>query len=110
MFEVQQADVLKFVTTDWIPVNAPATSANAGQVLVEAAAVDGALEHIDVLSTVGSVTITAGGSSYTSAPTVTFSGGGGSGATGTAVVSSNAVASVTINAIGSGYTLSLIHI
>ena len=104
MFEVQQADVLKFVTTDWIPVNAPATSANAGQVLVEAAAVDGALEHIDVLSTVGSVTITAGGSSYSSVPTVAFSGGGGSGATGTAVVASNAVASVTITAIGSGYT------
>jgi len=104
MFEVQQADVLKFVTTDWIPVEAPATSANPGQVLVEAAAVDGALEHIDVISTVDSVTITAGGSGYTSVPTVTFSGGGGLGATGTAVLTSQAVTSITITAIGSDYT------
>ena len=55
-------------------------------------------------STVASVTITAGGSSYSSVPTVAFSGGGGSGATGTAVVAGNAVTSVTITNAGSGYT------
>ena len=57
MFEVQQADVLKFVTPDWIPVNSPATNAQTLQTAVEGAAVDGALEHIDV---------TAGGSGYRS--------------------------------------------
>ena len=56
MFEVPQADVLKFVTTDWIPVKSPAT-AGTDQANVETAAVAGALEHIDV---------TAGGGSYIS--------------------------------------------
>ena len=56
MFEVPQADVLKFVTTDWIPVKSPATSGT-DQANVETAAVAGALEHIDV---------TAGGGSYRS--------------------------------------------
>ena len=45
-----------------------------------------------------------GGSGYTSAPTVSFSGGGGSGATGTASVSNGLVTGVTITAGGSGYT------
>ena len=55
-------------------------------------------------STVASATITAGGSSYSSVPTVTFSGGGGSGATGTAIVAGNAVTSITITNAGTGYT------
>ena len=45
-----------------------------------------------------------GGSGYTSAPTVSFSGGGGSGATGTASVSNCLVSGVSITAGGSGYT------
>ena len=53
---------------------------------------------------VGSVTITTGGSGYTSAPTVTFSGGGGSVAAGTAVLTSGAVTSVTLTNAGTGYT------
>ncbi len=48
MFEVQQADVLKFVTTDWIPVNSPAMSNQPEQAAVESAAVSGALDHISV--------------------------------------------------------------
>ncbi len=51
MFEVQQSDVLKFVTTDWIPVNSPANaSAQVEQKAVEDAAVVGALEHIAITS------------------------------------------------------------
>ena len=56
---------------------------------------------------VSSATVTAGGSGYTSAPTVTFSApqvSGGTTATGTAVVSSGAVTAVTITNGGSGYT------
>jgi fibronectin-binding autotransporter adhesin len=53
---------------------------------------------------VGAVTVTSGGSAYTSAPTVAFSGGGGSGAAGTAVLTSGAVSSVTITSFGTGYT------
>ena len=48
MFQVQQADVLKFVTTDWIPVNSPATANQPEQAAVESAAVSGALDHISV--------------------------------------------------------------
>lgn len=51
-----------------------------------------------------SATITSGGSSYTSAPTIAFSGGGGTGAAATATVDSGAVTAITITNAGSGYT------
>jgi hypothetical protein len=50
------------------------------------------------------VTVTAAGMNYTSVPAVGFSGGGGSGAAGTAVLVPTTVASVTVTAAGSGYT------
>jgi hypothetical protein len=53
---------------------------------------------------VGSVSVSAGGGAYTSAPTVVFSGGGGSGAAGTAVMLGGSVIGVTMTAAGSGYT------
>ena len=51
---------------------------------------------------VPSVTVTAGGSGYTSNPTVAFSGGGGSGAAATSV--RGKVTGITVTAAGSGYT------
>ena len=57
MFEVQQADVLKYVTTDWIPAQTLTADDGTEQWDVQQAAVDGALDHID---------ITAGGSGYRS--------------------------------------------
>lgn len=48
--------------------------------------------------------ITAAGSGYTSAPTVSFSGGGGTGAAATATVSGGAVVALTYTNFGSGYT------
>ena len=57
-----------------------------------------------VASGLEAVSVTAGGSGYTSAPTVTFTGGGGSGATATATLSGNAVSDVTVTDPGSGYT------
>ena len=54
--------------------------------------------------TVSSVTITNGGSGYTSAPTVAFAAPtGGTAATGTAVLTGDAVTSVTITYEGHGY-------
>ena len=52
------------------------------------------------------VTITAGGTGYTSVPTVSFSGGGGSGAAGTAVihVPTGRILGVLLSALGTGYT------
>ncbi len=54
--------------------------------------------------TLNYITVDDGGSGYTSAPTVSFSGGGGSGATATATVSNGVVTAVTITDAGSGYT------
>ena len=56
---------------------------------------------------VSSFTITDGGEHYKSAlpPTVTITGGGGSGATGTAVVSSTGIVTgITVSSGGTGYT------
>jgi len=53
---------------------------------------------------VTSVTVTNGGSGYTSAPTVAFSGGAGSNVTATATIASGAVTAVTINNNGQNYT------
>lgn len=50
------------------------------------------------------VDITNGGSGYTSAPTVGFSGGSGSGAAATAVITDDAVTSIIITNAGTGYT------
>ena len=66
---------------------------------------DGTLDQTFNLN--GGVTVIpvlTGGSGYTSAPTVTLSGGGGAGATATATVANGAVTTITITAAGSGYT------
>jgi len=55
-------------------------------------------------TTVASLTVTAGGSLYTSAPTVVFTGGGGTGATATAVLTGAVVTSITVTNIGTAYT------
>ena len=48
-------------------------------------------------------TVLDGGNGYTSAPSVSFSGGGGAGAAATADVSGGAVTSIIMNNAGSGY-------
>jgi hypothetical protein len=56
---------------------------------------------------VGTIAVTNGGSGYTSPPTVTFTGGGGTGASATAVLGGTGgqqVVSVTVNISGTGYT------
>lgn len=53
---------------------------------------------------VSSITVSTHGSGYTSAPTVTLSGGGGSGAVATVNLFSGIVSSITVNYGGSGYT------
>lgn len=50
------------------------------------------------------VGVKSGGSGYTSSPTVSFSGGGGTGAAATASVSNGRVSGITITNAGSGYT------
>jgi len=101
MFTVSPANVLKFVSTDFIPVkqlitNPGVTDAYYSQYLVEQAAVDGRIDNI-VMTNVGS--------GYSSVPTVTITGDG-TGATATAVrdAGTNTITSVTITSGGSGYT------
>jgi hypothetical protein len=54
---------------------------------------------------VTSVTITSGGSGYTTAPVIQFVGGTGNGATATCTVSSGAISAVTVTASGNNYTV-----
>jgi hypothetical protein len=53
---------------------------------------------------IASITVTNGGSGYTTNFPVTFTGGGGSGAAATAIVTGSAVTSVTVTSPGTGYT------
>ncbi len=75
-------DIVIPVTTSSIFVNAAVGNFNLNQTLI----------------------IPPGGTGYTSAPTVAFSGGGGTGATATATVVGGIVTSITITKGGSGYT------
>jgi hypothetical protein len=49
------------------------------------------------------ITVTDGGAGYTEAPTVTLSGGGGSGATALALLTAGAVSQIIVLTAGSGY-------
>ena len=53
---------------------------------------------------VASISVVAAGTAYTSAPTIAFTGGGGSGVTATAAISSGTISSITITANGTGFT------
>ena len=55
-------------------------------------------------TTIASATVTTGGSGYTSAPTLAFSGGGGTGATAIAVLTGAVVSSIIVTNPGTGYT------
>jgi hypothetical protein len=103
MYSISAADVLKFVSTDFIPVktldsNPGSTDSYYNQWLVQAAAVNGGISNIIV---------TNGGSGYTSAPTVAITGDG-TGATATATITGNAVTAINITAAGTGAAASAI--
>ena len=99
MYTISAADALKFLSTDFMPVKFIDSDPGAGQPYkeqydVQENAVNGTVERIKV---------TAGGSAYTSAPSVTITGDG-TGATATATVQSGAVTAITVTNVGSGYT------
>ena len=52
----------------------------------------------------GAASILAGGTGFTTVPTIAFSGGGGTGATATASIAGGAITAITITNAGSGYT------
>ena len=116
MYTISASDVIKFVTSDFIPVKTiGAKQAVAGDVAglgsaagddgstqwdVENAAVDGSIEHVRV---------TAGGNNYGSNGTYNcaISGDGSNGSI-TVTVASNAITAVTLNNVGSGYSVASI--
>lgn len=51
-----------------------------------------------------SISVQSSGTGYLSAPAVTITGGGGTGATATSTVSGGVVTGITLTAVGSGYT------
>lgn len=53
---------------------------------------------------VAALSLVAAGSGFTSAPTISFSGGGGSGVTATATISGDTISALTITANGTGFT------
>ena len=59
--------------------------------------------NLELSRSVLTAAVTAGGSGYTFEPTITLTGGGGTGATATAQISNGAVTSITISE-GTGYT------
>jgi autotransporter-associated beta strand protein len=81
-----------------------------GVVTSQTVAVTGAGSGATATATVAggkltTVNMGSGGSGYTTPPTVTFTGGGGTGATGTAILNANGqVVSVIVTFGGSGYT------
>ncbi len=61
-------------------------------------------QPVPITQAIIGITITNGGSGYTSAPTVSFSGGGGTGAAGTAILDGDKVTRIDITNSGSGFT------
>lgn len=53
---------------------------------------------------VGSIAVTNGGSAYATAPTVVFTGGGGTGAVAVATVLGGVITGIVVTAAGAGYT------
>lgn len=116
MYSISASDVIKFVTSDFIPVKTIGAKAgvegevgglgtaaaddNSAQWDVENGATDGTIEHARV---------TAGGSSYGANGTynVAVSGDGTSGQL-QVTVASGAITAVTVNAVGSGYSVASI--
>jgi hypothetical protein len=101
MYTIPTADVSKFLTSSFIPVRRIKSSPVAGsdtalvnQWSVQTNAVDGAIYNLK---------ITAGGTGYTSTPTLTIAGDG-TGATATATLTSGVITGTTITAPGTGYT------
>lgn len=94
MYTVTTANALKFLTTDYIPVQTLAADDGSAQWAVQTAAVDGAIRVIRV---------TSGGSGYASAPAVTITGDG-TGATANSTIVANVVTAITVTNAGTGYT------
>jgi hypothetical protein len=80
------------------------TAAIAGTGLGNGSATTKSISSITLLGGVREINMTNGGSGYTSAPAITFSGGGGSGAVASSKMSSGSVIYCTVSNQGDNYT------
>lgn len=100
LYSITTATASKFLSANYMPVKfvdsdmAAADVNDAQQKTIQDAAIAGEILNVE---------ITAAGSAYTSAPTVTITGDG-TGATATASVSSGALTRIQMSTRGSGYT------
>ena len=99
------------VPSDYLPITPSDTVDNCGPNCVGLYNGDTGHQAVTVIfegspgDRLGSVDIIDGGSGYTSAPTVTMSGGGGTTqGTATATISGGVVTAITVNTKGAGYT------
>lgn len=69
-----------------------------------AASVDAVATASLTAGAVSSINVTTAGSGYTSTPAVSFTGGGGTGATATATVTAGSVTAINVTSGGTGYT------
>lgn len=100
MYTVNSADVLRFVTSEWIPVKTLDANDGSNQWLVQQAAVKGTIDRIDM---------DFSGTQYTEIPTVTITGDG-TGATAVATISGGNVTKITVTSTGSNYTWATVAI
>ena len=100
MYTVSSADVLNFVTNNWVPVDTLITNDGSNQWLVQQAAVPGTVDRVDMVTE---------GTQYTSIPSVAIVGNG-TGATAVATISGGNVTGITVTAVGSGYTYATVSI
>lgn len=94
MFTIQPAEVVKFVTNEWIPIKTLASDDGSQQWQVQQAAVPGTIDRIDVI---------AQGTQYTQVPTVTIVGECTTPAVATAVISNGNLIRINISNSGIGY-------
>jgi hypothetical protein len=69
---------------------------------VTSVTIGGTMSGLIIPTSVKTITLGVGGSGYTTAPTVVFTGGGGSGASAVAVLTAGVVSSITYDAFGTG--------
>jgi len=114
MYTITTADSEKFLTNSYMPVKTLPITVSSGTAATTLATtnVDYPQQNSQVLSYnapkaagIERIDVTAGGSGYTSAPTVVITGDGTTDALATATISSGAVTAITITNKGADYTI-----